>query len=96
MTGSYNRTDGHRRNMGFSSTAVTPKPGYRITERWDVYADVNLTHFNCSEPGAVSAPILDNRQRITRGMTSFALRNDYGKTSGTLSFFYNWGRHRIN
>ena len=82
--------------MGFEQYGGYAKLGYRITERWDVYADVNLTHFNAQNPGAVSAPILDNRQRITRGMTSFALRNDYGKTSGTLSFFYNWGRHRIN
>ena len=29
-------------------------------------------------------------------MTSFALENRYEKTSGTLSFFYNWGRHKIN
>ena len=29
-------------------------------------------------------------------MTSFALENDYGKTSGALSFFYNWGDHWIN
>lgn len=29
-------------------------------------------------------------------MTSFALENHYEKTSGTLSFFYNWGDHWIN
>ena len=29
-------------------------------------------------------------------MTSFALENHYEKTSGGLSFFYNWGRHKIN
>ena len=96
VTGSYNRTDGHRRNMGFEQYGGYAKLGYRIAQAWDLYADVNLTHFNARNPGSVSEPILDNRQRITRGMTSFALRNDYGWTSGTLSFFYNWGRHRIN
>lgn len=95
VTGSYNRTDGHRRNMGFEQYGGYAKLGYRIAQAWDLYADVNLTHFNARNPGSVSEPILDNRQRITRGMTSFTLRNDYGKTSGTLSFFYNWGRHRI-
>ena len=29
-------------------------------------------------------------------MTSFALENNYEKTSGALSFFYNWGKHWIN
>ena len=29
-------------------------------------------------------------------MTSFALENHYEKTSGALSFFYNWGDHWIN
>ena len=29
-------------------------------------------------------------------MTSLALENHYEKTSGALSFFYNWGRHKIN
>lgn len=29
-------------------------------------------------------------------MTSFALENNYQKTSGAISFFYNWGDHWIN
>ena len=29
-------------------------------------------------------------------MTSFALENRYDRTSGAVSFFYNWGRHKIN
>ena len=96
VTGSYNRTDGHRKDMGFEQYGGYAKLGYRITEAWDVYADVNLTHFNASNPGPVSKPLIDNDSRITRGMASFALRNDYGKTSGALSVFYNWGRHKIN
>ena len=40
--------------------------------------------------------MFDNDSRITRGMTSFALQNKYENTSGALSFFYNWGRHKIN
>ncbi len=46
--------------------------------------------------GTSSNSTFDNDSRITRGMTSFALENHYEKTSGTLSFFYNWGRHKIN
>ena len=96
VTGSYNRTDGHRPDMGFEQYGGYAKLGYEIGRAWSVYADVNVTHFNASNPGPVTKPILDNDSRITRGMTSFALSNDYGTTSGSLSFFYNWGRHRIN
>lgn len=96
VTGSYNRTDGHRADMAFEQYGGYAKLGYAISNSWKVWADANVTHFNASNPGAVSAPLIDNDSRITRGMTSFALENQYGKSSGTLSFFYNWGRHVIN
>lgn len=96
VSGSYNRTDGHRSDMQFEQYGGYAKLGYDISDYWNAYADVNVTHFNASYPGAVSAPLLEGDQRITRGMTSFALHNDYGKTSGALSFFYNWGDHWIN
>ncbi|EEO63741.2 TonB-dependent receptor [Phocaeicola dorei] len=96
ISGSYNRTDGHRDDMTFEQYGGYAKLGYELTDNWNVRGDVNVTHFNASYPGPVSAPLLDGDQRITRGMTSFALENDYGKTSGALSFFYNWGDHWIN
>lgn len=96
VSGSYNRTDGHRKDMEFEQYGGYVKLGYEVSKAWNVWADVNLTHFNASNPGEVSNPLLDNDQRITRGMTSFALANDYAKTSGTLSFFYNRGKHWIN
>lgn len=96
VSGSYNRTDGHRDDMGFEQYGGYAKLGYEITDHWNVRGDVNVTHFNASYPGPVSAPLLDGDQRITRGMTSFALENRYEKTSGGLSFFYNWGDHWIN
>lgn len=96
VSGSYNRTDGHRKDMEFEQYGGYAKFGYEISDVWNVWADVNLTHFDASNPGEISDPLLDNDQRITRGMTSFALANHYAKTSGTLSFFYNWGKHWIN
>lgn len=96
ISGSYNRTDGHRADMNFEQYGGYAKLGYELTDNWNVHGDVNVTHFNASYPGPVSAPLLDGDQRITRGMTSFALENNYDKTSGALSFFYNWGDHWIN
>ena len=96
VTGSYNRTDGHRSDMEFEQYGGYAKLGYDLSTFWKVWEDINVTHFNVSNPGTVQTPLFDNDSRITRGMTSFALENHYEKTSGTLSFFYNWGDHWIN
>lgn len=96
LSTSYNRTDGHRTDMEFEQYGGYAKLGYEISKAWNIWANVNLTHFNASNPGKVTDPLIDNDQRITRGMTSFALENNYGKSSGALSFFYNWGKHWIN
>ena len=96
ISGSYNRTDGHRSDMGFEQYGGYAKLGYRVTDNWNLRGDVNVIHFNASYPGPVSAPLLDGDQSITRGMTSFAVENKYEKTSGAASFFYNWGNHWIN
>lgn len=96
LTGSYNRTDGHRANMGFEQYSGYAKLCYEFSEHWSVFADVNVTHYNASNPGMESRPIYNNDSKITRGMTSFSLENNYERTSGALKFFYNWGRHNIN
>ena len=96
VTASYNRTDGHRADMAFEQYGGYAKLGYDFTDNWKVWGDVNVTRFNATNPGSVMKPYIDNDQRITRGMTSFALENYYEKTSVALSFFYNWGDHWIN
>lgn len=79
--------------MGFEQYGGYARLGYEMTDCWSLRGDVNVTHFNASYPGPADAPLLDGDQRITRGMTSLALENRYGKTSGAVSFFYNWGNH---
>lgn len=96
VSGSYNRTDGHRDDMDFEQYGGYAKVAYDFSDNWNVYADVNVTHFNASYPGPAGEPLVDGDQRITRGVTSLAVNNDYGRTSGALSFFYNWGNHWIN
>ena len=96
VSGSYNRTDGHRENMEFEQYGGYAKLGYEMSEHWNAYADVNITHFNSTYPGPESAPLLEGDQRITRGVASVAVTNKYDKTSGGLNLFYNWGNHWIN
>ena len=96
ISASYNRTDGHRTDMGFEQYGGYAKLGYYFTDNWGIRADVNVTHFNASNPGTVSDPLSDADQSVTRGMTSLAVENEYERTSGALSVFYNWGDHHIN
>lgn len=88
--------DGHRRNMGFEQYGGYAKLGYEFSPYWNIRGDVNVTHFNASQPGEVTDPMIDADQSITRGMTSVAVENRYERTSGAVSFFYNWGDHWIN
>ncbi|MDE6569555.1 MAG: TonB-dependent receptor, partial [Alistipes sp.] len=96
VTGSYDRSDGHRRDMGFEQYGGSARLGYEFSKAWSLAANVQLTHFNAQNPGTVSVPLFDNLSHITRGVASASLSNRYEKSSGSLSFFYNWGRHRIN
>ena len=96
ISGSYNRTDGHRVNMNFEQYGGYAKVGYEFSDNWNAFTDVNITHYNASNPGMIDKPIYDNDSRITRGMTSLSLENNYDITSGALKLFYNWGHHNIN
>lgn len=93
---SYQRTDGHRPNSNFEQETGFIKLGYDLTDNWQLAGDANLTHFNASNPGPVSAPLIDNDSKITRGLASFSVQNDYGKTSGSLRGYYDWGHHNID
>ena len=96
VSGSYNRTDGHREFMNFEQYGGYAKLGYELSSHWNTYADVNVTHFNASYPGTETLLLLEGDQRITRGVASLTLKNTYERTSGGVSFFYNWGDHWIN
>ena len=92
----YGRTDNHRPRMGFEQYGGYLKLGYDLTEHWNAYVDANITHFNTSYPGADSSPLYDADQWITRGVVSAAIENHYGNTSGAISVFSNFGRHKID
>ena len=92
----YERTDNHRPHMGFEQYGGYLKLGYDFNAHWNAYVDANITHFNASNPGTADKPMYDADQWITRGVVSAALENHYGKTSGALSVYTNFGRHKID
>ncbi|MBO6060181.1 MAG: TonB-dependent receptor, partial [Bacteroidaceae bacterium] len=96
VSAQYNRTDNHRPRMGFEQYGGYLKLGYDFTEHWNAYIDADVTHFNSSYPGAVTNPLYDADQWITRGDVSAALENHFNRTSGSLSVYSNFGRHKID
>ncbi len=93
---SYNRTDGHRRNMGFAQTSAFAKAACDIGRAWAVRAEFNMTCFDASQPGSLTSPLEDADQHVARYAAAVAVENSYAAASGALSLFYNWGRHRID
>ena len=96
VSAQYGRTDNHRPRMGFEQYGGYVKLVYDFNAHWNAYVDANITHFNASYPGAESKPMYEADQWITRGVVSAALENHYGQTSGALSVYTNFGRHKID
>lgn len=96
VSAQYNRSENHRPHMGFEQYGGFVKLGYDLSPHWQLYADADITHFNASYPGTVSAPMLEADQWITRGTASIGIENHYARTSGSLSVYDNFGRHKIN
>ena len=93
---SYQRSDNHRSQMGFYQYGGQAKIGYELSSHWRASALLNLTHFAASNPGPVSAPLLDARQWINRGVVEAVAENHYARTNGAVSVYHNFGRHKIN
>ena len=92
----HDRTDGHRPNSNFSITNGFAKLGYRSSEQLRFMGDVSLASFKASNPGAVSQLMYENDADIIRGVASLTAENNFGKMSGALKLFYNFGEHKIN
>ena len=96
VSGQYSRSNNHRPRMGFEQYGGYGKIGYEFSDNWNAYADVDITHFNASYPGATTSPLFDADQWITRGVASAAIENHYDRTDGAVSLYYNFGNHKIN
>lgn len=92
----HDRTDGHRENSKFHITNGFANLGYRFSDKYKATGDISLAKYKFQNPGETGNPILDNRMNVLRGTASLALENNYGKASGAVRLFYNWGNHKIN
>ena len=92
----YGRSDNHRPHMGFEQTSAFAKAGFDLSPHWLLYADVDISHYSASNPGTVGQPMLEADQWITRGVAALGIDNHYAHTSGRLSVYDNFGKHKIN
>ncbi len=92
----YGRSDNHRPDMDFYQYSGMAKLGVEVSSHWDVHADFDITHFAASYPGSLQSPLLDARQWVNRGTAQAVIENHYARTSGALSAYYNFGRHKVN
>ena len=92
----YQRSDNHRPNMGFEQYGGFLSLGYKLSDHWNANAMADITHFNASNPGLITALKFDNDQSITRGSANLVVENNYDKTSGAVSIYNNYGNHSID
>lgn len=96
LAASYNRSDGHRANMGYEQANLYAKLGYEFSRHWNATLCADYSHFNATNPGAADDLYYDNNQCIKRYTAAISVNNSYGGTQGSISLFHNWGRHWIN
>lgn len=100
----YGRTDNHRPRMDFEQYGAFAKLGYELSDSWRTFADIDITHFNASNPvrvdidnkGITMGDLYEADMWITRGVATIGVENHYDKTNGRISAYHNWGRHKIN
>lgn len=96
VSASYDRTDGHRANSAFDSKGAYARIGYDISRHWKTSFNISLMNAFSRNPGEVGEPMLDGTADVTRGMAGISFDNDYGASTGSVTFYYNWGDHLIN
>jgi iron complex outermembrane receptor protein len=92
----HDRTDGHRDKSNFHITNAYARTGYKLSERFKLWADFMIASNKSHDPGEVTQPITDHIADVVRGMASLTLENDHGMTAGALKLFYNFGDHEVN
>lgn len=91
----HDRTDGHRDSSDFAITNAYLRLSHKLNKDIKTSIDFSLADFDASDPGPAEGKA-GNSIDILRGMGAFSLNNDFGKISGSLRLFYNFGEHNIS
>jgi outer membrane cobalamin receptor len=91
----HDQTDGHRDSSDFKINNGYIKAGYQFSKNLSIKADMNVANFDATDPGPEGGKA-GSTYDITRGMGAVVLDNTFGRTDGSLRFFYNFGEHKIS
>ncbi len=96
----HDQTDGQRANSDFKINNGYLKTSYEISPNIKVLADISLAGYKSTDPGPVYTEDTTYHtnphwQDILRAYGSVSAENDFGKVSGALKFYYNWGEHKL-
>ncbi|SHF94173.1 iron complex outermembrane recepter protein [Mariniphaga anaerophila] len=96
VSGNHDNTNGHRDNSDFKINNGYVKLGWDINSHFNLSTDFSLAAFEAADPGPDTLKASPGeRIDITRGYWSSTFLNDFGKASGALKVFYNFGEHNI-
>jgi outer membrane cobalamin receptor len=92
-----NQTNGYRSDAEdrFENTTVFVKTGYDFNDVYQVSGELQLADATYFQPGTLTAPLENDRREYLRGRVAASLQNDYGKVSGALLLYHNFGDHRF-
>ena len=90
------QSDGHRDNAEFYINNGYIRLGYDISSNWNATANAVIADFKVNNPGAIGNPAIENWSKALRTTYSVSVNNKYEKMNGSLQFFYNEGRHKVN
>nr|MBI1229752.1 TonB-dependent receptor plug domain-containing protein [Cytophagales bacterium] len=90
-----NQTNGFREdaNDSFENTTAYVKVGYDLSSSLSLSGDLQLADATYYQPGTMAMPSENDRREFERGRAAISLDNDWGKVSGALLFFNNFGDH---
>lgn len=97
VSGGHDRTDGHRRFSDFHLTNAGIKLGYDISDKYKVTGNFSVSKYLSTDPGTIENPALTDTLTadVLRMMSSVGVENNYGKVSGALRLYYNYGDHDL-
>ncbi len=95
VSGTYQRTDGHRPESDYAVRSASARAGAWITDGLTMTAEGAMTIFRTSDPRPVYSPDLDHWVDILRAYAGISLDNSFGPFEGGLRLVHNHGDHAI-
>jgi outer membrane cobalamin receptor len=89
------KTDGHRPAADFNISNGFLKLNYTFSPHFNISAETNIAVYKATDPGPVSGQ-KGTSINIFRGSSYLHAFSNYKHSSGSIRFFYNYGRHKIS